>query len=81
MDVVFKAPERIPVHKPQVDQFGLYAEHDHACSVFWDQDEKSVYNCNEGVFEPSWRAQDEGWMLVCVAPGWRRWLVQKIAAF
>lgn len=73
--------DRIPLHKPEIEQFGLYAEHDYACPVFWDVGIKAVYNCNEGVFEPSWEAQKHGWFLVCVAPGWRRWLVQKIVGY
>lgn len=53
------------------------ATHRQPCAVFHHR-EKAVFNCNEGVFEPSWVAQSEGWMLVCVAPGWRRWLVKKL---
>lgn len=51
---------------------GPWATHDMPCGVHFDKGEKAVLNLNDGVFEPSWRAQSEGWRLVCVAPGWRR---------
>lgn len=56
----------------------LFATHKQPCAVFFDQSEKAVYNCNAGVFEPSWKAQERGYFLVCAAPGWRRWLLKKL---
>lgn len=71
--------DTIPVHPPQIEHFGLYAFHDMACPVYYDKGNKAVFNCNEEIFAPSWEAQDNGYLLVSVPPGWRRWLVRKLA--
>ena len=49
---------------PEVANYGLYAEHDAACPVYWKEGKPAVFDCNAGVFRPSWRAQEQGWQLV-----------------
>ena len=62
--------------QPTIEDHGLVAEHDQACAVF--QDQPAVLDCRNGVFKPSWRAQQLGWTLVKVDTRWRRfayWLM------
>lgn len=54
---------------PELEFHGPVATHRMPCAVYGDQ--KAVYNCNTGVFKPSWSAQAKGWQLVRVN---RRWL-------
>lgn len=41
---------------------GPWARHNYPCPVHGD--EPAVLNLDDGVFHPSWKAQDAGWMLV-----------------
>ncbi len=63
------------LHTVQLQIHGPVAEHDKVCAVYWNH-ESAVYNLNEGVFYPSWRAQSEGWTLVKADTWWRRFLVR-----
>lgn len=63
------------VRQPRiVTDGGPWAQHDQACAVY--QDQKAVINLNRGIFEPSWAAQSDGWMLV-KPPRWLRWLAKR----
>ena len=62
-------------HRPTILNHGIYAEHDQACAVAW-QSSKAVYNMNEGVFQPSWKAQEQGWRLVHADNWFRRLLLR-----
>lgn len=55
---------------------GPWAMHDQCCAVY--QDQSAVLNLNTGIYNPSWAAQKDGWMLVR-PPGWLRWLVRRYA--
>jgi len=44
---------------------GPWANHNMPCAVY-DQKEKAVLNLNSGVFQPSWKAQQNGWHLIKV---------------
>ncbi len=44
---------------------GPWAEHNMPCAIY-DQSEKAVLNLNKNVFEPSWKAQQNGWHLIKV---------------
>lgn len=44
---------------------GPCTTHNQACAVHhYDAEISAVLNMNAGVFEPSWKAQREGWMLI-----------------
>jgi len=51
--------------KIKFDDFGGAPAYTHnfPCPVHYDK-EHAVYFTNDGVFEPSWKAQQEGWKLV-----------------
>lgn len=61
-------------HKPTIVFHGPAAEHDQTCAVF--HDEYAVYECNSGVFAPSWRAQEHGWYLVRAKGIFGRWMLR-----
>lgn len=41
---------------------GLIAFHNQRCGI--DFNEKAVYDLNNGIFHPSWRAHRDGWKLI-----------------
>ena len=51
--------------KIKVDNNGMFAEHNMPCYIHMET-EPAVFNCNVGIFEPSWRAQEEGFVLLRV---------------
>ena len=53
---------------------GPWCEHNMPCPVHIKN--RAVYDMNSGVFNPSWEAQSEGWMLV-KPPRWLRWLFRR----
>ena len=64
--------------KPTVEtDGGPWAIHDMPCAIY--QDKPAVLDLNTGMFHPSWRAQEDGWMLVKV-PRWARWIVRLISS-
>ena len=53
----------VPVFIPSIyDYTGFLIDHNMPCAVL--PQNHAVYNCNKGVFEPSRKAQAEGWRLV-----------------
>ena len=60
--------------EPEIDNHGLFARHDQRCAVL--KGEHAVFDCNEGVFHPSWKAQSDGWQLIRADTWWRRLLVR-----
>ena len=52
---------------------GPWARHNMPCAVH--PDEHAVLQLNTGVFQPSWKAQYEGWILVKV-PKWLQRLLR-----
>lgn len=48
--------------KPTIEECGPAADHNMPCAVLGDQ--PAVLNGSNGVFLPSWKAQEDGWMLV-----------------
>ena len=54
---------------------GPWATHDMPCCVY--EDEPAVLQIITGVFEPSWKAQREGWELVKVNR-FQRWILKRI---
>lgn len=56
------------------------AAHNMPCAVFHGNDgstqEPAVFNCNTGVFRPSWVARERGFMLVKV-PRWLQHLLRR----
>lgn len=59
-------------HQPTIAFVGPTVEHDMPCPVHPHL--FAVYQCNTGVFHPSWGAQQEGWRLVRA----RNWLQRLI---
>lgn len=49
--------------KPNIEYHGPCAEHDQPCAVYYHT-EPAVLDMNTGVFQPSWKAQADGWALV-----------------
>lgn len=60
--------------KPVIENHGIFAEHDQCCAVRFN--ESAVLNLERGVFEPSWRAQQEGWRLIRADTKLRRFLLR-----
>ena len=51
-----------PLHRPNiVTDGGPWAEHDQACAVCWER--PAVLELGEGLFQPCWACQEEGWRL------------------
>jgi hypothetical protein len=61
------------VHKPQIEFHGPAAEHDVACPIFGPKYHAVL---SDGIFQPSWKAQHEGWMTV-KAPKWLQKFLRK----
>jgi hypothetical protein len=61
-------------HKPTIIQHGPAATHDQCCAIYHGQ--SAVYDLNQAVFRPSWKAQREGWQLVYADSWWKRALVR-----
>ena len=51
---------------------GIVAFHDYPCPVFYDGSESAVFDCQAGVFHPSWRAQALGYKMIKVETFWQR---------
>jgi len=54
---------------------GPWATHNMPCAVM-DQTERAVLDMNTNVFQPSWKAQSEGWRLVRVRNRFQRFLLR-----
>ena len=54
------------------------AKHNMPCAIH--PEEHAVLDTGSGVFEPSWKAQEEGWALVQIRPG-RMWLFELLQKF
>lgn len=57
----------VAMHRPYIDDEGLFAEHDQACAVCYAS--KAVYDCGTQVFGPCWGCQADGWTLARLASG------------
>lgn len=68
--------ERIATRFPEIVNDGIVAFHDQACAVFHDR-ESAVFDCNEGYFKPSWRAQKDGWQMVRATTRFQRFLLSR----
>lgn len=42
---------------------GPWVSHDMPCPVMWDK-QQAVFDMNQNVFVPSWKAQEQGWIMV-----------------
>lgn len=67
--------EPFPLQVPTIDSDGLVCFHNQACPIF-HQTEKAVYGCNDGLFQPSWKAQQAGWITVQAKTRFHRWLLK-----
>lgn len=56
--------------------WGMGYAHDMPCAIYHDTNH-AVLNSNIGVFEPSWKAQGEGWRLVKANTKFQKWLLNK----
>jgi len=54
---------------------GPWATHNMPCAVL-NQTEKAVLDMNSNVFQPSWKAQSEGWRLVHARSWFQRFLLK-----
>jgi hypothetical protein len=52
----------IEVHEIEFESHGLWADHSMPCPIFHSS--KSVYHMDSGIFQPSRRAQNIGWVTV-----------------
>lgn len=64
------------VRKPEIEIIGPAAIHNQACAVLHRFGESAVLNMNMDAFEPSWRAQEQGFHLVFANTAFKRWLVR-----
>ncbi len=55
----------------------LYAEHNMPCPVCSSEERVAVYNCNDGVYQPCWYCQAQGWVAV-QATGWKKRVLQAL---
>lgn len=63
------------VRYPEIEFVGPgVAMHNQACAVY-HHDTSAVFDCDTGVFHPSWKAQQDGWRLVKADRWWKRFLV------
>lgn len=53
---------------------GPWVEHNMPCAVYFNRS-KAVFDLNTNKFQPSWEAQEEGWMLI-KATGWRALIIR-----
>lgn len=64
------------IFKPTViTDGGPWAVHDMPCAVL-HKTEKAVLDMNANVFQPSWKAQSEGWRLVQARTWFQRFLLR-----
>jgi hypothetical protein len=64
------------VRHPDIEFVGPgVALHNQACAVY-HHDTSAVLDCDKGVFQPSWKAQADGWRLVHADTWWKRALVR-----
>ena len=47
----------------KVFDHGMLFNHNMPCCIYTD-DQPAVMDCTNGIFTPSWRAQNDGWALV-----------------
>ncbi len=64
------------VHNPELIFHGPCVEHDYACPVH--RNLPAVLNMSTGVFEPSWKAQEEGWALVKADSWFKKFVLRKV---
>lgn len=62
-------------HKVTVDNHGLFAMHDMPCAIYYDDEKSAVIDCQTGVFQPSRKAQEEGWRLVKARTKFQKFLL------
>ena len=67
--------KRMKLLRATVKTDGMGCSHDMPCAIH--KDESAVLQMNHGVFTPSWKAQQEGWMLI-KPPRWVRWILKKL---
>lgn len=63
--------------KLEVENHGIAADHNMPCCVFTET-EPAVFNCNIGIFEPSWKAQAEGFTLLRIKNNFIRNILLKL---
>lgn len=62
---------------PEFIDLGICVDHDQACAVYHTEGvQPAVIELNTGVFQPSWKAQQEGWRLVQAKTKFQRWLIE-----
>lgn len=66
--------QEIRLHRPTIVLHGPTAIHDQCCAVH--HKESAVLNLDDGVFHPSWKAQQEGWRLVKSKSRFQCWLLK-----
>lgn len=58
---------------------GPWVKHNMHCPIMWDK-EPAVFDMDQNVFLPSWKAQEDGWITV-KAVGWRGFLIRWLSGF
>lgn len=67
--------KQTPILKVSYAEYGMVFEHNMPCCVH-SLTERAVLNCNTGNFQPSWKAQTEGWRLIQAKTRFQRWLLR-----
>lgn len=66
----------VKARKPDIEIIGPAAIHNQACAVLHQLGESAVLNMSMDAFEPSWRAQEQGFHLVFANTAFKRWIVR-----
>ena len=65
-------------HRPTIVPYGFAcAYHDQACAVYHGT-EHAVYHLNSNTFQPSWKAQADGWHLVHATTRLQRFVLRHV---
>lgn len=75
-DAAYKKLQAQPLLKPSYFEIGMGYEHDMPCAIYSNSDH-AILDTSCGVFQPSWRAQKEGWNLVQAKTKFQKWLLRK----
>lgn len=63
-------------HYPKIEYHGPATKHDMPCAIHFK--EPAILNTSRGVFNPSWKAQKQGWHLVYANTKFKKWVIKKL---
>jgi len=68
--------ELLKIIKIKIDDFNgsPFCSHNYPCPVYFNL--HAVYDMNEGIFKPSWKAQNEGFRLIKADTKIKRFIIR-----